>query len=295
MAAYKDSFIRYIKYHRNFSPQTLRAYSGDVDSFIKFLGSEDNLLEADVHSIRFYLAGLEAKNLAKSSIARKLSCIRSFFRFLQLEGFRKINPAKIVRTPKQDKKLPHFLVEDEVKAILEGITTDTFLGSRDKALLETIYSGGLRVSEVSNLKVRDIHLGGGIAHILGKGNKERLAPLGSFSVLAIRNYLPKRAERLLTLKRQTDALFINKNGEKLDVRSVGRIIKKRALEAGITKRVFPHILRHSFATHLLDRGADLRSVQELLGHSNITTTQIYTHVTTHHLKEVYDKFHPRAQ
>ena len=199
-----------------------------------------------------------------------------------------------VRTPRLDKKLPAFLDEEEVTRLMDAMTGDTFTAHRDRALLETIYGGGLRVSEATGLDLPDLQMDQGFAVVRGKGGKERLAPLGTGAARSIEGYLPERAVRVEKLMSGVDALFINKNGTRLNVRSVRRILDRRASVAGIRKAVTPHTLRHSFATHLLNRGADLRAVQELLGHANLTTTQIYTHVTTHRLKEVYDQAHPRA-
>jgi integrase/recombinase XerC len=204
------------------------------------------------------------------------------------------NPVRQIRTPRLDMKLPSFLEEDEVTRILEATTGDTFIDRRDRALLETLYGGGLRVSEATGLALADLQFDQGFAVVRGKGGKERLAPLGSHAAQAIEAYLPERAALLERLMSGAEALFLNKNGTRLDVRSVRRILNRRAALGGLRKAVTPHTLRHSFATHLLNRGADLRAVQELLGHENLTTTQIYTHVTTHRLKEVYDRAHPRA-
>jgi integrase/recombinase XerC len=273
----------------------VRAYGSDLDRFVAFLGAEDRLLgSVDMPLIRRFLARLHGDNYQKTSMARMLACLRTFYDYFLRRGKIEDNPVRRVRTPRLDKKLPSFLEESEIKGLLESTTGDTFTDLRDRALLETLYGGGLRVSESTGLDLGDLQLDEGIALVRGKGGKERLSPLGRCASAAIERYLPERAQRLERLGSEIEAIFVNKNGTRLDVRSVRRILDRRAVLAGIRKRVTPHTLRHSFATHLLNRGADLRAVQELLGHANLTTTQIYTHVTTHRLKEVYEKAHPRA-
>jgi integrase/recombinase XerC len=287
----REEFLRHLRTERNLSPHTVRAYGGDLDRFIEFLGGEGKLLGPDVNVtlVRRFLSRLHAESYQKSSMARMLACLRTFYDYFLRRGGVASNPVRQVRTPRLDKKLPSFLDEDEVVRLLEA-TTDR----RDRALLETIYGGGLRVSEATGLDLADLQIDQGFAVVRGKGGKERLAPLGTGATRAVEEYLPERAVRVEKLMSGVAALFINKNGTRLNVRSVRRILDRRATLGGIQKPVTPHTLRHSFATHLLNRGADLRAVQELLGHANLTTTQIYTHVTTHRLKEVYDKAHPRA-
>jgi tyrosine recombinase XerC len=292
----REEFLRHLRTERNLSPHTVRAYGGDLDRFIAFAGGESKLLgpEVNVAFIRRFLSKLHADAYQKSSMARMLACLRTFYDYFLQRGGVQVNPVRQVRTPRLDKKLPSFLDEAEVLKILDASTGDSFTDLRDRALLETIYGGGLRVSEGTGLDLTDLQLDQGFAVVRGKGGKERLAPLGTGAVKAIEGYLPERAVRIEKLMSGVDALFINKNGTRLNVRSVRRILDRRAALGGIKKPVTPHTLRHSFATHLLNRGADLRAVQELLGHANLTTTQIYTHVTTHRLKEVYDQAHPRA-
>ena len=292
----REEFLRHLSCERNLSPHTVRAYGGDLDRFIEFVGGEARLLTPEVGAalVRRFLAKLHADAYQKSSIARTLACLRTFYDYFLRRGGVDANPVRQVRTPRLDKKLPAFLDEEEVTRLLESTTGDTFLDLRDRTLLETIYGGGLRVSEATGLNLPDLQLDQGFAIVRGKGGKERLAPLGTGAVRALEGYLPERAVRVEKLGSGVEALFINKNGTRLNVRSVRRILDRRATLAGIRKAVTPHTLRHSFATHLLNRGADLRAVQELLGHANLTTTQIYTHVTTHRLKEVYDQSHPRA-
>ncbi len=281
---WRDDFLRDLRLARNASPHTLRAYDGDLRRFVGFLGS-DEPIEAgrvDVQILRRYLARLAEANYGRRSTARALACLRSFYDWLVRLGRLDSNPVKLMRTPKLEKRLPNFLEEREVERLIAAAAA-----WRDRALLETIYSGGLRVSEAVGLDLRDLSLEGGTAHVHGKGGKERLSCLGTPAVQAIERWLSERGL-------EAGPLFLNRGGTRLDVRSVRRILDHAKAAAGIEKHVSPHTLRHSFATHMLNRGADLRSVQELLGHSNLATTQIYTHVTTQRLKEVYDRAHPRA-
>ncbi len=293
----KIEFLRHLQAERNLSPHTIRAYEGDLERFARFLGSGELLLgpSATVLNVRRFLTQLHSESYQKSSMARTLACLRTFYDYFLRNGRIGINPVRPVRTPRLDKKLPKFLEEGEVRSLLDATVGDAFNDLRDRAMLETLYGGGLRVSEAMGLDLGDLQLEQGFAVVRGKGGKERLSPLGTQAGSALRSYLPERARRTGHLNAGTEAVFINKNGTRLNVRSVGRILSRRASLAGIRKEITPHTLRHSFATHLLNRGADLRAVQELLGHANLTTTQIYTHVTTHRLKEVYDHAHPRAR
>lgn len=292
----REEFLRHLRAERNLSPHTVRAYGGDLDRFIGFAGGEATLLTpaVNVAFVRRFLSKLHADAYQKSSMARMLACLRTFYDYFLRRGSIDSNPVRQIRTPRLDKKLPTFLDEGEVSRLLGATTGDTFTDRRDRALLETIYGGGLRVSEATGLDLTDVRPDQGFALVRGKGGKERLAPLGSCAMAAVEAYLPERAMRVEKLMSGVGAVFINKNGTRLNVRSVRRILARRAALGGIKKPVTPHTLRHSFATHLLNRGADLRAVQELLGHANLTTTQIYTHVTTHRLKQVYDAAHPRA-
>jgi integrase/recombinase XerC len=292
----REEFLRHLRSERNLSPNTVRAYGGDLDRFVDFAGGESKLLssEVDVAFVRRFLSKLHSDSYQKSSMARMLACLRTFYDYFLRQGSIDANPVRQVRTPRLDKKLPSFLDEGEVVQLLEATCGDSFSDRRDRALLETIYGGGLRVSEATGLDLTDLQLDQGLAVVRGKGGKERLSPLGSGAARAIEEYLSERAVRIEKRMSGADAVFINKNGTRLNVRSVRRILDRRAALGGLRKAVTPHTLRHSFATHLLNRGADLRAVQELLGHANLTTTQIYTHVTTHRLKEVYDRAHPRA-
>lgn len=277
----RQEFLDHLALARRLSPHTVRAYDGDLARFEVFAGAL--MPPPDVLTIRKYLVKMHEANYEKSSTARALASLRAFYDHQLRLGRIEANPFRRVRTPKPDRKLPNFLDETEVLRLLESADHP-----RDRALLEVLYGGGLRVSEASGLNLGDLHFDGGYVLVRGKGDKERIAPIGGCAISAIENYLPLR-------KDGNDAVFQNKNGTRLNVRSIRRILVKAALMAGLRQRITPHTLRHSFATHLLNRGADLRSVQELLGHANLSTTQIYTHVTTHRLKEVYDKAHPRAK
>ena len=290
MIRFIDKFINYLKIEKNASAHTIVNYSSDLRDFAKFLG-EVQIENINYLALRRYLAHLRQKNYSKKTTARKLASMRSFFKFLYREGYIKTDPARAVSTPRLDKKLPLFLDTGEVVKLIEAPSDKDLPGLRDRAILETLYSTGMRVSELVGLNIENIDFIGGVAKVYGKGRKERLTPIGDKALRAIRNYLDKRrAEKLKDRK----AVFLNKNNGRLTDRSVRRVVGKYIKAVSLREGISPHTLRHSFATHLLDRGADLRSVQELLGHMNLSTTQIYTHITTKRLKEVYEKAHPRA-
>jgi len=286
MQKYIEKFIRYLEIEKNYSGHTILNYRLDLEDFARFIG-ELALEKIDYLTLRKYLAVLKEKNLGSRSIGRRLSCLRSFFRFLTREGYLKTNPILSLSSPKQDKHLPLFLTEGEVTKLIESVFPKDERSLRDRAILETFYSTGIRISELVGLSTEDIDFIGGIVKVMGKGKKERIVPIGDIAIRTIRNYLERR-------KKQSEALFLNKNGKRITTRGVRGIVEKYLRIVGMKQGVSPHTLRHSFATHLLNRGADLRSVQELLGHVNLSTTQIYTHLTTERLKSVYDKAHPRA-
>ena len=286
MQRYIEKFIRYLDIEKNYSKHTILNYKLDLEGFSKFLG-ETEIEKVDYLVLRKYLAVLKEKNLTNRTVNRHLSSLRSFFKFLTREGLLKTNPILSLSSPKQEKHLPQFLTEDEVTKLIEVALPKDERGLRDRAILETFYSTGIRISELVGLSNQDIDFIGGIVKVMGKGKKERIVPIGERAIAAIRDYLEKR-------KKQADALFLNKSGKRITTRGVRNIVGKYLRLAGIRQGISPHTLRHSFATHLLNRGADLRSVQELLGHVNLSTTQIYTHLTTERLKSVYDKAHPRA-
>ena len=289
MEKYIEKFIRYLEIEKNYSPHTVINYKIDLRDFSKFLAGAE-LEKIDYLSLRKYLAVLKEKSLGNRSVGRRLSALRSFFKFLTREGYLKINPILMLSSPKLDKHLPSFLTEEETAKLIEAAfakNAEDELGRRDRAILESFYSSGLRISELTGLNLEDIDFIGGILKIRGKGKKERIVPIGEAALVAIRKYLEKR-------KKNAPAVFLNKNHKRLTTRGVRGIVAKYLQVAGIRQGICPHTLRHSFATHLLNRGADLRTVQELLGHANLSTTQIYTHLTTDKLKSVYDKAHPHA-
>jgi integrase/recombinase XerC len=288
----KDSaaeFLRYLDLQRGASRHTLRGYAADLAEFRAFLSREGvgDVADADVRAVRAWLAWLHERKLAKSSIARKLATVRSCFRYLARVGRVEINPARQVRSPRLPKRLPSFLPKDESKDLLDAGVERSPAGLRDHALLELLYATGLRVSECCGLDLDDVDRRGGSVRVMGKGGKERVVPAGDAALAALEAWLLIRGEA-------RGALFTNARGGRLGARSVHRIVKRRARGAGIDRRVTPHTLRHTFATHMLGEGADLRLIQELLGHSRLTTTQRYTHVSPEHLMKVYDSAHPRA-
>jgi len=282
-------FLRYLRDERNASEYTCRNYALDLQQFFASLGA-GRLEQVTPMEIRRFVAQLSTRQLAKRTIARKLSCLRSFFRYLCREGTREHNPALGVPTPRLERRLPAFLDERQVERLLDTPPTRTWRGVRDRALLETFYSTGIRVSELVGLNLEDLDEISGTAVVRGKGKKERLCPIGETALKAIRRYLAARPKAL----RIPYALFVSQKGTRLTVRQVDRLLARYVRSAGLPASISPHSLRHSFATHLLDRGADLRSVQELLGHASLSTTQVYTHVTAQRLKKMYDQAHPRA-
>jgi integrase/recombinase XerC len=289
-------FLRHLGLEKNASPHTVKSYREDLTQAIEFFrsrpGGPTDPARLTTRLLRAYLAWLHEQQYAKTTIARRIAAVRSWCRFLCRQGVLESNPALGLRGPRQDKPLPHFLPREDLLRLLEAPSGDTPLGLRDRALLESLYSAGLRVSELVGLDLGDVDLDDGLATVRGKGKRERLALLGPPAVEAIRAWLPHR--QALMHPRAKDALYLNKNGTRLTTRSVGRLLEKYLAQAGLDPRTSPHTLRHSFATHLLDAGADIRSVQELLGHRNLATTQIYTHVTTQRLRDSYHKAHPRA-
>jgi len=301
-----ERFLEHLRVEKNASPHTLRSYACDLEQFRSFLwsaGFHRDEKKGDVRAekidhlaIRAYLSRLYREH-KKSSLARKLAAQRSFFRYLVDEGVMKRSPAEIVATPKQEKNLPSFLPVDEVFALVEKPDPATPWGARDRAILETLYSCGIRVSELVGLSDGDADFHLGIVRVYGKGRKERIVPIGEKAIEALRAYLPQRDKVLARRKKSAPRapLFINPRGTRLTARSVARILQKHVLRSGLLRKVSPHALRHTFATHLLDAGADLRAIQELLGHVSLSTTQRYTHVSMDKLMEVYDKAHPRAK
>jgi integrase/recombinase XerC len=288
MDAEVSAFLQYLEVERGASPHTVRSYAADLREFNEFVQREGaSLAGADARLIRAYLARLHQRRLAKSSIARKLATVRSCFRFLARRGVIAQNPARQIRSPRLPRHLPSFLPKDESKDLLDHTVENSQTGRRDHALLELLYATGIRVAECSGLDCDDLDRSRGTVRVLGKGDKERLVPVGDAALQALDDYLAMRGT-------SRGPLFTNRRGGRLTPRSVHRIVGKRARQSGIDRRVTPHTLRHTFATHMLGEGADLRLIQELLGHSRLSTTQRYTHVSPEHLMKVYDAAHPRA-
>lgn len=291
------NFLDHIAEARNYSPHTLRAYGKDLGEFIEFLsgrGEEPSPARVTRLDVRAYLASLHDRQVEKRTIARKLSTLRSYFKFLSARALVESNPCAGIRNPRVGRSLPKFLDEDSVVRLLSAPKGDDLQAYRDRAILETLYASGLRVSELVGLDVRDVDLISEVVKARGKGKKERLAPIGRPAADAIEQYLARRRHTLDFIELEPEVLFLNRFGRRLSTRSVARLLDKYIAEAGLPRGVSPHTLRHSFATHMLDRGADLRSVQELLGHENLQTTQVYTHVTTARLKQAYEAAHPRS-
>jgi len=283
-------FERFLKYERNYSVHTIRAYMNDLTEFEDFLIDASTEIEkVNSKIINLYSLNLYTKN-SKSTVSRKLTTLRSFFNFMVRKGNLKQNPANLIPLPKKEKELPVFLSVDEVFKLIDSIDQEGILPLRDLAIIELLYSSGLRVSELTNIKVLDIDHRENFVKVSGKGNKERVVPFGSNAREVILQYLRRRIE----LKPKDDFLFLNNRGSGLTTRSIERIVKKYGLLSGISKKISPHALRHTFATHLLGGGADLRSIQELLGHSSLSTTQRYTHTSIEQIMKIYDKTHPRA-
>jgi len=322
-----QNFLNYLKFEKRFSEHTAKCYGADLVQFGQFIMEnaaqfqhpdssdaafstsdspalatshqtevklDQKLLTIEVDDARAYMASLNEKQYSKSTIARKLATLRSFYKFLVKRGQIDSNPVEVIRTPKQEKKLPRFLEYEEVKKLLDTPPLTNWLGARDRAILETLYSTGIRVSELVALNMDDVDFLGEVVHIRGKGKKERITPIGSSALQVIQHYMEFRNKRAQSNSNfDSKVLFVNKHGSRLSTRSVRRKMDKYLKIAGLDPQISPHTLRHSFATHMLNNGADLRSVQELLGHQSLSTTQIYTHLTTNKLKEVYEKSHPR--
>ena len=325
-----QEFLNYLSYEKRFSEHTAKCYGADLNQFAEYLLSTSQsghpssepaslepitsvetasaatvathtapkidqlLISTDVNTVRGYLAVLNEKQYSKSTIARKLATLRSFYKFLVKRNHISSNPVMAVRTPRQEKRLPRFLEYEQVRRLLETPPMDSWLGARDRAIMETLYSTGIRVSELVALNMDDVDFLGEVVHIRGKGKKERIAPIGSSALQVIQYYMEFRNKRAQSNSNfDSRVLFVNKHGRRLSTRSVRRKMDKYLKMAGLDPAISPHTLRHSFATHMLNNGADLRSVQELLGHQSLSTTQVYTHLTTGKLKEVYENAHPR--
>ena len=328
-SAIVQDFISYLKFEKHFSEHTAKCYRADLVQFTSFLSDHISdtlsdaapaanpwespaatatatqtqtavdvdaaIITADVNTIRRHMAELGQNHYSKSTTARKLATLRSFYKFLVKRDHVTSNPVISIKTPKQDKKLPKFLEYEEVVRLLNTPPANTCLGARDRAILEVLYSTGMRVSELVSLNMDDVDFLSEVIHVRGKGKKERICPIGSSALQAIQNYIEFRNRRMANDSNfDSRVLFANKHGQRLSTRSVRRKMDKYLIEAGLDPAISPHTLRHSFATHMLNNGADLRSVQELLGHQSLSTTQVYTHITTSHMNEQY-KAHPMEQ
>lgn len=312
MTAHLEAFIQFLRLNRNRSPHTVRAYRGDLIQFLDHVASASGVTpsalrpsDLDRAAIRGYMSALHALRHSRASAARRLASVRTFLRYLRREALIADDPSATVATPRRDVRMPAHLSEDEILRLLEAPLTGTALGRRDRAMLELFYASGLRLSELAGLDVEDVNLSGRIVRVLGKGGKERLVPFNTSTTSAIRTYLLDRAalmegaDRWGRSTRRTgtqpdDPLFVNYRGTRLTGRSIDRLVRRYVAGCAVRVGISPHALRHSFATHLLRRGADLRAIQELLGHSSISTTQRYTHVNAAQLQAVYRKAHPRA-
>lgn len=295
MDAEAQRFLDYMLVERGLSSNTIAAYGRDIGQFVEFakeMGTTD-VAKLRGNLLMVYLARLQRENYASTSVERKLAAIRSFVKFLQREGEVDKDPTAAIENPKRSKPLPKTLSEDDISKLLRQPDESDANGLRDKAMLETLYATGLRVTELINLLVDDVNLTAGFVRCVGKGSKERIVPLGEVAVEMIEKYMSKVRPAFLKGAR-SEYLFLTNRGGPMTRVGFWKIIKKHAAGAGITKPITPHVLRHSFATHLLEHGADIRSIQEMLGHASVATTQVYTHVTRDHLREVYNKAHPRA-
>jgi integrase/recombinase XerC len=289
-----DKFLQSLR-QRNASVHTLKAYTGDLDNFAAYVGARD-WRSIDHLTIRGFLSLLYEKQLGKTSVARALAAVRSFYRWLAQEGVVEQNPAALVSTPKLPKKLPRVPTIEEMNTVLDGQMPEVAsFPERDRMMFELLYGCGIRNSELIGINLEDIRLSSEAILIRGKGKKERYVPFGDSVKAALAVYLPLRQQTLVERKKITTALLINQRGGRLTTRSVGRIIKKVAVAKGLSSDVHPHTLRHAFGTHMLEEGADLRSIQEMLGHERLSTTQRYTQLSMKHVLEVYDQTHPRAK
>jgi len=308
MIEHLRAFLKFLALNRNASAHTVRAYESDLTQFIGYIAADADMKKRDVDAaqigraeLRGFLAQLHAQGQSRATAARKLAAVRTFIRYLRREGAMDDDPGALVPTPKRDVRMPAHLSEAEMSALLDAPAGDTALSRRDRAILELFYASGLRLSELAGLDMDDVNLGGRIVRVLGKGGKERLVPFNTSASRAMREYVKDRAA-LVTQKRREgrerparDPFFVNYRGSRLSVRSIDRLVRHYAALSSTPMGISPHALRHSFATHLLQRGADLRAIQELLGHARISTTQRYTHLDAARLLDVYRKAHPRAK
>ncbi len=292
-------FLTHLGLEKNASDKTVKSYREDLSQALQY--ARDHLKKSQIDPadwttrlVRSFVAWLHEQGYAKSTIARRLAAVRSFGKYLCRQGALESNPAQALRGPRQDKKLPHFLTLADIQKLLVAPPDSDWAGRRDRAMLEALYASGIRVSELVGLDLLSVDLNDGIITVRGKGKKERLALLGPDAIKSISRWLEDRSALLHRTGKDTQAVFLNNKGGRLTTRSVGRLLEKHLKTAGLDPRTSPHTLRHSFATHMLDAGADIRGVQELLGHKSLATTQVYTHVTTQRLQKSYQKAHPRS-
>jgi integrase/recombinase XerC len=289
-------FIEYLQIEKNYSQYTIEHYQHDIKEFLMFMSEQaiPNLKTVEYPDVRVFLTMLFEKKLARKSVARKISSLRSFFRFLLREEFVAENPFALVSIPKAEKKLPEFFYEEELQQLFEACDESTPLGQRNKALLELLYATGMRVSECSQIRLRDLDMYLSTVLVHGKGSKERYIPFGSFAQDALETYITNGRKELVSKGSSTENLFLNARGGPLTARGIREILNKLIEKSTLTGKIHPHMMRHTFATHLMANGADMRTVQELLGHAFLSSTQVYTHVTNEYLKKTYMAHHPRA-
>lgn len=294
---YERLFIQYLQIEKNASPNTITSYAKDLRMFEDFLARENikQIAQVSGADVRLFLTGLYDRKLSRRSVARTISCLRTFYGYLQKIQLIEVNPFLHIPQPRQDNRIPTFLYEEELKPLFEVSDVTTPIGQRDQALLELMYATGIRVSECSELQLSDIDEELSVVKVIGKGRKERYIPFGQYALEALQLYIQDGRDLLLAnAGEKTDFIFLNARGNKITPRGIRYVLEQMMKKASVTIHLHPHKLRHTFATHLLNEGADLRSVQELLGHENLSSTQVYTHVTKERLKRVYMHNHPRA-
>ncbi|HLU21914.1 MAG TPA: tyrosine recombinase XerC [Bacillaceae bacterium] len=290
-----NSFIEYLQIEKNYSENTINSYKKDIEQFLLFLHAEGIVVtDVEYFNARLYVTELYHQKISRASAARKISCIRSFYKFLLREQIVMENPFALVIQPKKEKKLPSFFYEEELELLFDVCREPTPLKIRDLALLELLYATGIRVSECANIQLSDIDFDIGTILVKGKGRKERYVPFGSFAHEAIQKYIEEGRSVLMQEKEKHTFFFVNSRGGPLTTRGIRYILSKIIESAALTGKIHPHMLRHTFATHMLNNGADMRTVQELLGHDNLSSTQVYTHITKEHLRKTYMNHHPRA-